>query len=431
MVDGVKVGKTKTAYQNASKRKEMLNADATLIQNAYSFPRKVVNENEGTIKPAQYDYKINIRDSWLSGGPIASLEDRLMELRAVLGIPVHGSNSRARSMKYYMYNRFKSPDPNLAHNKSFMHVFFTRPDCNLLAKSGSGCTTVDQIINHTEAAMLWRKNPDLFKLLVDCTHCNDDNNFNFLLSNQVTTFDIQDETLSTNRAGKSWNEYEIVYGDAYSGRTAGEFTCNFNETSDYSVVNLLKLWITYIDNVSRGAWNPSYNLPNPNGSPSKYWKNSHVYTRTLDYAASVYVFKVGADGEDILYWSKYYGVFPLNTGAGALGGEMLNVSPDTPKLNIRFQYSYKRDMNPISLIEFNNIAKIIGSQQYEPAFYTGLNQTARPFVGVPYVEMRLGEPATARNRTVPNSNETSIRLKFKKDTTTTREDKDLYRSMLG
>ena len=151
----------------------------------------------------------------------------------------------------------------------------------------------------------------------------------------------------------SWNDYEMVYGDSYTGRAAGDFNCNFIETSDYSIINLIKLWITYIDNVSRGAWSPSYNLYGNDSSFSTSINGSHIYRKALDYAASVYVFKCGPDGEDVLYWSKYYGVFPMNTGANALSWDAGTPIGDNPKLNIKFSYSFKKDLSPISLLEFN------------------------------------------------------------------------------
>ena len=112
-------------------------------------------------------------------------------------------------------------------------------------------------------------------------------------------------------------------------------------------------------------------LSKKQGNDKEYYKNSkwekygyidlvefetyinENYSKTLDYGASVYVFKCGPDGEDVLYWSKYYGVFPTNTGASALSWNLSDSIGDAPKLNIKFKYSFKRDMSPISLFEFN------------------------------------------------------------------------------
>lgn len=426
-IEGVKFS---TVWQNENKRLQLQNEDVENIVNENKFPTKVSNAN-GVI-PARYDYQIQVGDTRYP--LMVSLEDKLMEARASLGIPVHGRNDIARAMKYYMYNRFKSPDTNLAHNRSFTYVFFTRPDLNLLNYMGGAN---NQVKNHSEAAMLWRRNPDLFKLLTDYRRCRDNNNFNMLLSNQITSFDIQDEQLTTIEAGKSWGNYEMIYADEYSGRAAGEFSCNFIETSDYSVINLLKLWITYAHNVKRGAWSPSYNLFGTNGGVSITPNASHVYTKTLDYAASAYVFKCGPEGDDVLYWSKYYGVIPTNTGASALSWELGTPVGDAPKLNIRFRYSFKRDLSPISLLEFNSVANIDSSSEatYENSYNVNYAHSSRPFVGPPFIEMRFEDPKPFRadggGNTGPNASNSSIRLKFRPASDSKLTDQILYRASLA
>lgn len=422
--DSVQYLKFSTVWENKDKKYEMLNLKKEIIQNQHGFPFFIGQKRQGI--PAEYDYQIIIGDPRYKNGPTSNLEDRLMEVRAELGLPVHGNNNIAKSMKYYMYNRFKTPDINLAHSKSFTYVFFTRPDLNLLEKSSQGFKAVDMIENHTEAAMTWRRYPELFKLLTDNKRCGDSNNFNLLLSNQIQSFDILDEELTTATAGKSWNEHEIMYGDSYSGRTANTFSCEFAETSNYEIINLLKLWITYIDNVGTGAWSPSYTL---NGLNKNNINASHVHSKSLDYASSAYVFKCGPDGEDILYWSKYYGVFPLNTGSNALSWNIANNVGDGLRLNIKFGYSFKRDLSPISLIEFNDAAGVDSSNAiFESSYNDKLNHNGRPYVGSPYIEMDLGNPQLISDDVSRTSKKTQIRLKFMKDNKSSRSDSILYRA---
>lgn len=423
----------KTSWQSTGRRNEMLNKVPSLIQNEYKFPFISKSEiDKSSTKPALYDYQIIIDDDRLSkSGRSTLLEDKLMKARAQFGIPVHGNSKLARSMKFYSYNRWKTPDNNLAHNKSFTYVFFTRPDLNLLKPLGNSYTIDDQIANHSEAVLLWKQQPELFKMLTDRNRCGDSNNFNLLLSNQVTSFELTDETLNTNEFGKSWNGYTMKYGDQYQGRTSGEFSCNFTETSEYSIIKLMKLWITYIDNVSRGAWHPSYNLLNrayTKDRPINYG-DSYVFTKTLDYAASAYVFKCAPDGETVLYWSSYHGVFPLNTAANSLSWDLTSPVGDGPKPTIRFAYSWKRDMSPISLIEFNGASEIVNpTEGYLPAWSPSDAATARPYVGAPYIELNLGTPSLTSNG-VASYKDTTIRLKFKKDTDNGRTDTALFRSV--
>ena len=436
----------KTAIQtypsDPEKRKLLTNENVTEMQNAEGFPEKVEETYNGSmgdfkklesnqLKVARYDYRIQVGDTRYS--LMRSLEDELMKARASLGIPVHGQQDIARAMKYYMYNRYKTPDTNMAHNKTVTHIFFTRPDLNILDYNGGANA---QTRNHSEAAMVWKRNPDIFKLLTDHKRCKDSNNFNLLLSNQVTSFDIQDEQLTYVEAGKSWAEYTMNYGDAYSGRTAGNFSCNFVDTNDYSIINLIKLWITYIDNVARGAWRPSYDL-HGNGGVSKKPNMSHVYSKTLDYAASCYVFKCGPDGEEVLYWSKYFGIFPINTGAQALSWELTSNIGDAPRLNIQFRYSFKRDLSPISLLEFNSISNVsdMGAATFETSFNPEYGHSSRPYVGAPFIQMKFfdpkGFPTISGASIGPNASTSSIRLKFRPESDSRLTDDQIYRASMA
>lgn len=423
---------------NETKQKVIANDYAELIQNEGGFPYKVsdaVIDSQSEMKTAQYDYTIQIDDA--RNDKFNNLEDKLMEARAAFGLPVHGSSDMAKTMRYYLYNRFQVPDTNMAHNKSFTHVFFTRPDLNILANDKNGNAMIsNQCLNHTESAMLWLKNPTLFKQLVDCKRCKDSNNFIMLLSNAITSFSIEDESLSTIDAGKSWNDYTVSYGDAYDGRSANEFTVNFVDDKEYSVLHLMKLWITYIDNVARGAWVPSYNL-NGRSDPGKLITDSHVYTKTLDYAASAYAFKVAENGHDILYWTKYYGVFPVSTGASSLSWDKSTPPGEAPKPSIRFRYSAKRDMSPVSLLEFNANARVTdgnlvgGAVPYESAWANEYAHSTRPFVGTPFVEIRLPQATpTFRPNRASNANTASIKLMFQPDYTLIGKDMDkmMYRN---
>lgn len=392
--------------------REILDDNETIIQNQYKFPQKISSGDINGMNLAQYDYQFIPGDTRYDG-PATSMEDKLQELRAAVGLPVHGDRDKARSMKFYMYNRFKTPDINLAPTKLFTHIFFTRPDLYLLDGPNSIAT---QAKNHTDSALMWRQYPELFKLLTDRSRCNDDNNFNMLLSNQVMSFHLNDEKLNVREAGSNWVKQPIMYGDSWSGRGPDTFDCQFLETSELSVINLIKLWITYIDNVSSGVWSPNYG------------NKCHVFDRALDYAASVYVFKVGEDGEEVKYWSKYYGVFPINTGVSSLSWDNGEDPGKAINPTIEFQYSRKKDRSPITLLEFNDVASIQGTQEWIPAYNPNMNHTDHPYVGTPYIEIDLKDPEL-RTNDISTGERTIIRLKYKKDDNYFRSDKQLFRAI--
>lgn len=426
--------------QIPAKLRELLNDDESMIQNANNFPSKLQNANYNKLTPAEYDYTIRPTNQTRVGNSSLTLEDKLTMMRASLGLQVHGSDRYAKTMKYFMYNRFGSSDSNLAHSKSFTKIFFTRPDLNILTGGGNPTITA-QCQNHSESSMLWLLYPDLFKLLVDKSRSMDSNNFNMLLSNNIQSFTMSDERINTILAGKSWSGYEMPYGNAYTGRSGGEFSVSFLDTKYYSITNLLKLWLTYIDNVSRGAWWPSYDLYNLGKTNPKLIElsDSHVYTKTLDYAASCYVFKLDETGSNILYWTKYYGVFPINTGASALSWNISDVPGKNIDLNITFQYAYKRDMSPIALMEFNNCAginKLLDNEnlQYNSSYNLRIAQSDRPYVFTPFIRMTIprGNPSLYPDMVDPTSdNLATVRLEYSDypiNNNRFPKDKELYSS---
>jgi hypothetical protein len=191
---------------------------------------------------------------------------------------------------------------------------------------------------------------------------------------------------------------------------------------------MVKLWITYIDNVARGAWSPSYNLNGSGVSHSSY-EDSHVYMKELDYAASVYVFKCGPDGEEIYYWTKYYGVYPISTGASALSYDAASGINNNGQISINFKYSFKKDMSPISLIEFNDIGNLDSYTALE-SFNYRYNQSYKPIVGTPFIEMTMGSSDMKSNGYNTNRQGTNIRLKFTKVSDSALDDTKLYKSNL-
>lgn len=433
-------------WSNPNKRSELLNENKSLVQNNYSFPY-YVKPSFGT-DPARYDYQI------IPGDPrypkMITLEDKLKEARASFGIHVHGDNDIARAVKYNLYNRYKSPDTNLVFSKMSTHIFFTRPDLNLLNCCGGKIYGAHrQIRDHSDTSLLYKTNPYIFRLLTDGFRCGDRNNFNMLLSGQIGSFDITDEEINASEVGKSWNGHSMMYGNGYTGRGPGEISCQFAELQDLSVIKMMKLWLTYIDNVSTGAWSPSYDLLGSevkrlNGSYSQSYaissypcgrsiEDSHVYTKTLDYAASVYVFKCGPTGDEVLYWSKYYGVFPINTGASALSWDGSPMGSETSKLSLRFKYCYKRDMSPISLIEFNEQSGITGSKipVAENSFNPNFNHSSRPYVGAPFIEITRptsDDVAVGNDSDMYGRPKTRICLKFAKNNDPRLTDETLYLS---
>lgn len=430
------VNKTKwdTAIEGKD-RDKIYNKDISWIQNANGFPALDSSILTSKNKVSRYDYQIRLDDERYKSNNKnnnLSFEDLLMKFRKSIGYQIHNNINISRAFKYFLYNRFKMLDPNMAYNRDVTHVFFTRPDLNLLYYKGE---INHQAQNFSDSALIWKRNPNLFRLLTDCERTGETNpnNFNLLLSSQVKNITFKGEQINKLEYGKTWKDYKILYGGNYAGRGSGEFTCTFTELKDMSIINLIHLWMVYIDNVALGTWKPSYNLKRENKSQPAFKDEvtaSHIYTRTLDYAASCYVFKCAPDGEEILYWTKYYGIIPITL---ELNGLDWNAGESGKGLDVpvTFGYSFKKDCSPISLLEFNRVAKISDSNRIEcaPTYINdkeGENYSVPysghgyPFVGTPFICVQ--EPGKITDsgsisgfvRNVENSDsQYKILLKFK------------------
>lgn len=453
----------------------LTNEDKTQLQNAFGYPvqtdqksgwevNKIVNEENKNLMVRQYNYQINIDDPNLSQVTTPSIEDKLMMARRQLGIQVHGNNRLGKAIKYFLYNRYKNIDGgNLAWNRMITHVFFTRPDLNLLYHHGG---ILPELKNFSDVTLLWQRDPNLFRLLTDCKRTGEShqNNFNLLLSNQITNMEFKDETITKVETTKTWKDQKVIYGGSYTGRGDGEITCTFLETRDLSITNLIRLWIMYIDNVTCGLWRPSYNLyrseeegkdikVNYNyATDSKQTRNidvrtrdisfegtSHIFTRTLDYAASAYAFKLREDGEEIMYWTKYYGLIPISLSLNHLNWQAGSSDSDAKTVSVTFAYSFKKDLSPISLLEFNANSHIDDSdgsetfaeQNFDTTFDTKNDdgtltapagvRSGVPLVGAPFIAIKSIKDVNNKSNFlgfVPMNDDGteanfSLRLKFK------------------
>lgn len=425
--DSIVERKHKNILWDPEKTNELLMNNHTVHQNSEQFPYKLKNGNIQTLVSAKYDYQIIPGDERYK--KMQLLEDKLKTARASLGLQVHGNNNIAKAMKYYSYNRFKVPDTNLAFNKMTTHVFFTRPDLNILTYAGNGIvgTANAQVRHSTDASMIWQLNPSLFKLLTNCNRCGDSNNFNMLLSQQISSWEIPDDELQVTESGKTYNGYSVSYGETWNGKQGQVLNCTFDELSDLSIINLLRLWLIYIDNVSNGAWSPSYNLKGY-GINTHDHTASHVYMKALDYAASAYVFKCDPTGENVIYWEKYYGIFPTKSGASSLGWNKNDTIGTKPTLTIPFKYSWRLPMSAVSLIEFNKEANLVGEMiRYSPSYNPNFNHSSRPYVGCPYLEFDFSDNHLKNNGVDYGTKNSYIKLKFRKDLEGIPSDDVLYK----
>lgn len=321
----------------------------------------------------QQDYKIDT--SWVN--------QYVNIIKRNHNIYVDGDENLMNS-QFEKFNRYRMEFPDLVLDKTFAHVFITRPDLNLFATSSKTSALHSQVENDPECYYLYKTRPEILTCLSKNHSANHD--FNPFLSNRAASFEVSDEFIKTAEMGETLTGYKLSFGkNIIDSRTAGSFSIQYQDDKELNVLRMHKIWVEYISKVYRGEWSP---------------KQSYMIDKILDYPVSVYYILTAGDGETILFWSKYYGAYPTNIPSSVLSYSKGNMVQN-PEYSITYQYSFKEDFNPLALAEFNMNSKnggFVYSKIYEPS----LLSTGKTFSGSPFID------------TVNNNGEYCYKLRFRK-----------------
>jgi hypothetical protein len=273
----------------------------------------------------------------------------------------------SKEMKFY--NRFKVPELNVQMSRCYGHVFFTRPSCNILT---SNRNLADSVANNPIYLYAYRTCRDLLSEMSIYGPNSSGDEFNMLLSNNSKGFALNDETLSTSSYGTTFSGYKISYGkDDIDSKVGGEFNTTFIDDKRIHCYRFIKLWVEYITGVYRGRISP---------------RIDDELQKVIDYVSSVYYILTAEDGETIIFWSKYFGVYPTTIPSSQYSwqhGE--NLSPS--EIQVSFSYSWKQDFDPRDLVAFNYNAKLgTDNYKYSRIYDTDLLMNGPIWVGTPFIE---------------------------------------------
>lgn len=374
--------------QTAKDINKIVTADPSIVQNAYDFPKKkrVLNGVR------QYNYYMDY-DSDKSTDKLPVMAD-MPAIRKSLNIDVNGRRSLFNQY-VNRYNRFKMVYGDDMLSRTFAHVFFVRPDCNIF-KSGTNNTyqLVTGLENSPDFYYARRHSPELLSQLTYST-IGAKHQFMLYPSNRVRSFEVADEYITTDSYGQGCTGYKIPYGKHnVESRTADKFSCTYIDDRDLHIYHLHKLWMDYISYVYRGKAMP---------------KKQYVQNKVIDYATCVYYILCAEDGETIIFWSKYWGVFPTKAPSSTFSYSADNPGGiQKPEFTIEYQYAWKEDFNPLSLVEFNEHG---GDHKYTyiPSYQPKKLGPAYTWSGAPFIE------------TFNSSNDVpyTFKLRFRPNPTTT------------
>ena len=289
------------------------------------------------------------------------------------------------------YNRTKLPMADVEFRKGFRHVFITRPECYIIAldsdgndglkldnPSGASRILSDQCSTDDDFRSAYYHRPHLLHLLSPHYVTGDPDNFNYLLSNRVQGLSPTQISIGIDEnAAKSIDGYTVIPARLYAGDEGSTLDLTFKETKNLDVYECLRLWMLYEAKCYKGTLLPSYNgylktnSYNLNNGANKHISTSskknaswmyqmHPYDRALDYCATIFDIVTNESATKILYWCKYYGVYPVSaTPSGLANNNNGPILGDNMTVNATFRYQKKAEMKDSNLIEFNYNAGLL------------------------------------------------------------------------
>jgi hypothetical protein len=90
----------------------------------------------------------------------------------------------------------------------------------------------------------------------------------------------------------------------------------------------------------------------------------------LDYCASLFDVVTNESGTKILYWCKYYGIYPISASPQGLSNTNNGAITQEMTVSTQFKYQYKLEMSEQTFVEFNYNAGLLnydGMQKHHPA----------------------------------------------------------------
>ena len=294
-----------------------------------------------------------------------------------------GAGRVTQKEKYEKFARYERLDPNnwMGFTKEF--IFFTTPDLQLF----NGVNLNPSIANNSLIVEASKRYNDVLQSL-SYSACG--RPFVNLLSNyKRSNVDLPDITTASDyETSKNILGSSIFYrGTSYESDENHEFSVEFEDTKYLEVY----MWFRLFDEYERMK---HYGLVD-------FVDDRYLNGKIIHDQMAMYKFIVGEDGESIIHYSKFIGVYPKNVPRSAFS--------DLPadgnvKFTINFKAAYVEDMDPNIILDFNEIAKKIpagdpslGGYMDEFNGWSG-EYMQRPYIALPaYMQFQGGTAGGAVN----------------------------------
>lgn len=272
--------------------------------------------------------------------------------------------------RFTKFSRFGFIDPYNTNTVTKEYIFFTKMDLHLFEPNTNNLNPeiqnnqffVECFNNYKET--MYQLQESVSQYTANSPFCN-------LLSNTVASSlelpDISMQTLETaaNIAGTKM-EYPLAVTDSSNMQ---DFSLDFEDTKHLDVYMFFRIWYEYELLKKDGLVTPP--------------KKEYIINKILHDQMSCYKIIVGEDGETIIHWSKYWGVYPSSIPRSIFG----DLQDGPIKISVSFKSQWVEDMDPLILQDFNAIVqpKLSRYNKDIPIYDTKRAMINGQWCNVPYI----------------------------------------------
>lgn len=207
------------------------------------------------------------------------------------------------------------------------YVFITTPDLNLEGDKAAKVLGVGTPSAPSELAKVLSGGTGFVKLL----------------TNLADGFPAQDVVLDTHAVGEGWEGSKMTMPrHTLNSRQDGTFQLEYHEMAGMPVLLIHKLWVDYIDAVTKGTLSP------------KTGAIDYIKARILDYAVSIYCFHLLPDAQTIEFAVRYTGCFPSAVPYSSVAAR--SGPSEGIRLTVPYAFSYMEPLDAAIFNEFNQVA---------------------------------------------------------------------------
>lgn len=342
----IQIEATNTRFINetmTAKSTSNANLSKSVKQNTSSQKAKYIMDDGGTSKSIAENKKL------VSADPDKDF------LKSILH-----ANHIFTSKEIDLYNktyRFGIYNPHNTVTNAKEFVFFTKPDLSIIDRDDLTGTVGDKLSQGIMYKEFWK---DLFVnrkrtiKLLQSSYSNTGDPFNHLLQNQLAN-NLDIPGLTSNDIETAVNMYGvgIVYrGSSEASDDGFDFSLEFKDTKWLDTYYFFKAYEEYETLKHHGIVRP--------------WLG-YIEDKIIHDQFAIYKFIVDEDMETILYYGKFYGVFPKSLPRDNFS----SVNFDNGlSYSIDFHASFYEDLKPEIISDFNDLSReFYHKQKYEIDIY--------------------------------------------------------------